>query len=256
MLIGIKGNAVPCAFCGEPFQKPHRPRSGEHAWAKWLADYLGGEGEQFTHYVRHPETEEVLKRWTSATLGVVAGKVCEPCNTGWMEASENAARPFLTSMIVGNRRTYYEHGQTVLAAWAVKTALALHLAIPDADPLPEGHYRALAANPERPPEATQVFIAAYEGPFHAHCKPRLFTMETSAGTAADGYVMTFFVRHAVFQVFGYVHEEPIALTKRGTLAHATAQIWPVLGPVEFPPRLILQWGGFRQLAMPPEPEAA
>jgi hypothetical protein len=229
---------MPCAFCGEPFQKPHRARSEEHAFAKWLAEYLPNPNDEFSHAVHSPQGE-VLHSWTSRELDVVASRVCEPCNTGWMAASENRARPYLSALVQGRDCTLYRKGQTVLATWAAKTALALQLAIPGNIAIPQLHYRQIAKRQTRPPDNTQIWLAAYEGIHQLFSDPKHLTLApTEGGPPVDGYQMTFVINHAVFQVFGHFYKEPVT-RERPALADVAPQIWPVLGTVEFPPPVVL-----------------
>jgi hypothetical protein len=229
---------MPCAFCGEQFGKD-RPKSDEHAWARWIGKELPrmGDEEGFRHTIRDTDTGEVLHQWAPKELDVVTGKVCRTCNEGWMEGQERVARPYLTSLMAARKRPLHREGQRALAAWANKTALALQLATPNAPKFPNWSYRETARAKSEPPKNTQVWLGAFEhGTFLHTAHPKALTLEGGSGMKADGYLVTFLVGHAVFQVFGHTHDEEMVITKGGTRARMATQIWPILDEPTWWPR--------------------
>lgn len=60
--------------------------------------------------------------------GLLAGRICRTCNSGWMEQLEKAAKPTLLDLASSRRqvRDLELREQLLLARWAVKTSLALH----------------------------------------------------------------------------------------------------------------------------------
>jgi hypothetical protein len=125
-----------------------------------------------------------------------------------------------------------------LATWATKTALALQLTSQGATRIPAVFYRGLAKEPSRPPPHTQVFLAAYEGHRQAFFQPFDLNLQHRRGRS-DGYLPTFIIGHAVFQVFLHTHKDDVLISKRGARADMTAQIWPILGEVIWPPPVIV-----------------
>src|SRR4051794_31220769 len=114
---------VPCAFCGSSERL-----SGEHTLPAWMQPLLREPSEQEgTHHRAVLRVDdEAPATWTErpghpATTTVRS--VCIGCNNGWMARLEAEAKPFLTTMIRGHGRTYYERGATVIATWLIKTAL-------------------------------------------------------------------------------------------------------------------------------------
>ena len=242
-----------CAFCGEPFSKK-RPRSKEHAWAQWLAQYLPNPVEKFRHIVSSP-TGEVKATWTDKDLAVISKQICNPCNTGWMNDLENAARPYLVTLMKGRGRTLYREAQTVLGAWAVKTALALQLAIPDAVRIPAEHYRAIYELKTKPPPKILIWLGAYEGWRHLWVSPHHLTLNFRDGSGRDAYETTLVVGHAVFQVFGHLNEDEVTW-ERAARADVATQIWPIRKDVQFPPPAILTEATLKTFSLPPTGNAA
>lgn len=115
-----------CLFCGAELAVVGRAR--EHVLPRWL----------LRHYAIEKTTVE--PSWTNARDGslrdqrahplkaMVLGHVCPTCNNGWMSELEVAARPTLLAL-AGGRLAVSEltplH-RTVLARWALKTAVALN----------------------------------------------------------------------------------------------------------------------------------
>lgn len=97
----------------------------------------------------------------SSAIEVVANQVCERCNNGWMSALEGKVKPFLLSIVRGHRRTYYEQGQRLISAWAVKTGLTFELVNPDPQmrtAIRDVHYRASRAASPSPPSKMHVWL--------------------------------------------------------------------------------------------------
>ena len=191
------------------------------------------------HTVREGMGGPVIREWTADTFDVVARQVCARCNAGWMEHLEREADPYLRTVIYGRARTLHGGGQTLLAAWAVKTALALRLAHGEARPIEVEHYRSMAEAQVRPPPNTLVWLGAYENGRHAFHYPHTIDLESDSGQRAEAYGATFTIRHAAFQVFGHAYEDEVEIAKRGARADMGAQIWPILGAVDHPPRVVI-----------------
>jgi hypothetical protein len=154
-----------------------------------------------------------------------------------MNDLENEARPYLTPMIQGRGIHLYREGQTAVASWAVKTALAVHLTTPERA-APAEHYLEITAT-RRPPGQTQVWLAAFDGSVAAHHRSSELSLDTPTDHA-DAYATTLSIGHLIVQVFGYVWAEDIAVRPGGTWAQATQGIWPIRGePVNWPPSVVL-----------------
>ncbi len=192
-----------------------------------------------THTIREGLGGPVLREWTADTLDMVARVVCERCNTGWMSDLEIAAKPLLLPLLRGNLHVLDGPSQRVVAAWAVKTALAMALANTPPRPIEAIHYRSMTRARLRPPPNTFVWLAAYRGPRHAFHAPRSLMLTGTSGGSAEAYASTFNVGRPIFHVVGHSHNERLAFTKGGAWPRMTAQIWPVMDLTPWPPPMIL-----------------
>jgi hypothetical protein len=243
---------MPCAFCGNDFQRPHRPRSAEHVWPLWLDHYLPNPGEDFTVTVRGSETGEVKSIRTSAELDVVSRKVCEPCNNNWMNDLENLARPYLVTVLQGHGRPLYQEAQTALATWAVKTALVVQLISPP-HRISDAHYRAMTARKSSPPDKVIVWLGAYEGFRHLFAAPNHLEMtRPSTGSVSHADFTTLAIGHAIFQVLIHNEDGQVAI-ERGARANMATQIWPILGVVRHPPPVVVTEASLLTLSRPFSP---
>lgn len=158
-----------------------------------------------------------------------------------MNDLEKAGRPFLIPMIRGHGTHLHRDGQELIAAWAVKTALAVHLTTPE-KAAPEDHYREMSRT-HGAPRDTYVWLAAYDGsgPIAYHQSSEL-SGETTTGLPVKGYATTLAVGHFVFQVVGYegLHEE-VTFTAQGNLAQVVLGIRPFKGSIFWPPQGVLSW---------------
>jgi hypothetical protein len=198
-----------------------------------------------THH-RQSEVGGPIKAWTTSELSITAKQVCNDCNGGWMNDLENEARPYLTPMIQGRSIHLYREGQTAVASWAVKTALAANLTTPE-KPAPTEHYREITAT-RRPPRQTQVWLAACDGSVAAHHRTSELSLD-SGTDHADGYATTVSIGHLAVQIFGHIWVEDITVRPSSAWAQATQQIWAINGePVIWPPSIVLDISGLAALA--------
>ncbi|WP_028061180.1 hypothetical protein [Candidatus Solirubrobacter pratensis] len=211
----------------------------EHVLPLWLMPYLGDPAQGgVTHTIRQGVRGPVLREWTTDTLDLAAKKVCRECNNGWMNDLENLAKPHLIPLLEGNRRVLDAPTQRILAAWAVKTALALGLANAGAKAIDVEHYRALTTLKRRPPPKTHVWLSAYRGWRHAFHHQSTLTLTDSKGSV-DGYASTVSVTRPIFHVAGHSHAHEVDIVKGGIWPFAAVQIWPVLGLAHWPTRMIV-----------------
>jgi hypothetical protein len=154
-----------------------------------------------------------------------------------MNELDEDALPFITPMIRGHGKHLHEHGQTVVASWASKIALALHLTTSNDQLPPTEQYREIART-HRPPAWTFVWLAAYQGLSRLGFQEgHLLVMEDPSGEF-DAHVATILVGHLLLQVFGYVGEE-MTLEHGRRMRDSTFQIWPYVGPIVWPPKRLV-----------------
>lgn len=225
-------------------------RTREHVFPAWLDDFLPGVGNNRTFHstVESGEDGRVLRSWSSSTMDLVAKRVCASCNGGWMSRLETAAQPYLASMLSGHRRTYHEGGQSTLAGWAIKTALALDLANRDAyPPITTDHYRALAVSEGVPGDGVQVFMGAFRLRNRMNHQLRRLVLNGGEPDEASAFLATFHVGFVLFQVFFHDYPEPVTITRASGSLEWVPEIWPYSGPVAWPPKRITDDDALGQL---------
>lgn len=159
-----------------------------------------------------------------------------------MSRLENRAQPFLQPLLAGQSGVLDQAGQTVIATWAVKTAMVLE----GMDPAEKRAYsqfqrerlRLRAAIPWR----TSVWLAASAEPDWFMSTKNRHLGETPDGISGVSITMAF--AHAVLQVLTIrapetIGPETLVTTdvRRGPWNELTVQIWPPREGVSWPPPL-------------------
>ena len=110
-----------CWFCPTTTGK----RTREHIFPQWLLKTLCAEDEFFTptHQMWHGGT--LTQRGPIKATALVAGEVCDACNSGWMSQLEVEARKVLFPSDGCTILTSEDQG--ILARWFTKTAVALNI---------------------------------------------------------------------------------------------------------------------------------
>lgn len=122
----------------------------------FVADPAGEPG-MYTHTKVNRKTGVEAHSHTAHAATQTVRSLCARCNNGWMSQIETGSQTFITTMLRGHGRTFYEHGQTVIATWLVKTALVAGSKIRPAAPS-EFYSQFYAAR--RPSANTRVWLAA------------------------------------------------------------------------------------------------
>lgn len=126
-----------CGFCNGLIGLGGLDRSKEHVFReKWLRElgcfHVPSAG---VHLERHgsDHLRKLLPRRTPG--GIIAGAVCEPCNTGWMERADDRVDVALLSLargVVSIESLSAEHRRN-LSLWLLKTAHAFELTKPESN---------------------------------------------------------------------------------------------------------------------------
>jgi hypothetical protein len=155
-----------CVFCG--YQgKLHN----EHAWPHWIREVLP-DGHVKGYATQHQiavGTGKVTE--ATPTLRVKAADrevkvVCRTCNGGWMSDLENAAKPLLKTLILGEPPNLSESNQTLIAFWAAKTAMMLQFLHPlDIRGVPAAHYQHVYTEKAAPP-TMRIWLSAASDRFY------------------------------------------------------------------------------------------
>ncbi len=88
--------------------------------------------------------------------------VCRSCNNGWLSGLETSAKCVLPPLIVGRRARIGYGAQSILAAWAAKTAMVAEYTKPSGACITQEERNWLKSNTKAPID-WYIWIAAYEG---------------------------------------------------------------------------------------------
>jgi hypothetical protein len=216
--------------------------TNEHVLPKWLRDVLPGEGKMTMTYAP-PGANEPTLTWKSVDPGFKVKDVCATCNNGWMSALEGRAKPFLTPMIQGRGRTFYDGGRRLISSWAFKTMLMFQLMEPPEDRfVPASAYDDYYAH-RQPLPGTRLWIGANSFGEGAWQRGTRFKAVLPDAEADYIYGATLSIGHLVFQVFGTEPKDGESRKITGKLANALIEVWPVSNPVTWPPPALLDRNG-------------
>lgn len=97
--------------------------------------------------------------------GLLAGQICEICNTGWMSQLEQAAMPILIPLILGNTTVIElnEKERQIVSRWTAKTALALNSSSNYLKNVPNSHYQHIRLITDCLPSKVSLFAQQHHG---------------------------------------------------------------------------------------------
>lgn len=132
-------------------------RAKEHVVPQWALDEfdLRNNYVQPTHF---SEGGEIVSDRLHTFNAMIAGRVCEQCNNGWMSDLESENRRLITELGHGRRDIFGLHDEAAigLARWAFKTALVLSAASNYRKIIPEQHYRHMVLDSSTLPTGVHV----------------------------------------------------------------------------------------------------
>lgn len=229
-------------FCEQPGS------SAEHVFAQWIGEALEGYGP-FSLKRSGGRSKSGTK-----TIAVLTRAACERCNNTWMSQFEEAVKPILSPMFLGNPARWTRRAvQVEVARWAFKTALMFDRSSASPDVSPPEHCTYLYREHVPPPSAT-ISLGRYvpapgEEPISVGAgAARLAGDDGRVPADLGAYRITFSVGHAIFQVYGYRGiekreyelERSLTLVRDGVetpVVDAFRQLWPLaLQPYDWPPR--------------------
>lgn len=226
---------MPCVFC-----QRNEPLSAEHVFPRWTQPFLAeSQDDEGTHTritIRAGQADDTRShRGKPATLTVRS--VCADCNNGWMSRLEEQAKPYLLTMIRGHGRTYYEHGQALIATWLVKTALVAGSKFTPL--LPAEIYRQLYDDLQ-PSDNTIVWLARtpYEEMHYTDFRPiRTHPDESPPPATPNSYSALLAVGQLAGFVVSWLDAVPSTATTEENFGPALVQAWPRPdGTATWPPR--------------------
>ncbi len=183
-----------------------------------------------------------LPSWSVYQPSLKIRCVCAQCNNGWMSRLEGQVRPFLQPLLVGDRGALGIAGQTAIATWAVKTAMALEgMDSPEKRGYSQLQRERLRLRGTIPWRTSIWLAAAAQSDWFMSIKNR-HTGKTSEHISGVSTTMAF--AHAILQVLTIrvpddVGPETKITThvRRGPWSELTIQVWPPRGDIRWPPRL-------------------
>lgn len=225
-----------CVFCGASGKM-----TAEHVLPNWLAS-IGLASEPVVKAASGWLNRSPQSRGSGRPFQTRVKAVCATCNNGWMSDLEQVARRVFTPIIRGESRTIVGEDQPTLAMWALKTTLVAMMVSSQEDRtlgygLPAAEFTDLhtLAAQRRPPDHMQVWLGRFSGDQHMASVQATPMIVTTAGLAEpdDPHAYVFSV------LLGEMFIQGIRFTTPGlALDLATeqdfAQIWPVLGSIDWP----------------------
>ncbi|MCK8493564.1 hypothetical protein M0L20_16985 [Spirosoma sp. RP8] len=114
-----------CIFCGS------RPLTGEHFWSKWLKplidEHAKGKYVPNMHMFAYSEIENFgtnrereikqPKKRTGPAESWQPKVVCSTCNNGWMSGIDDAAKPILSKLIIGDSINIGNEERAIISRW-------------------------------------------------------------------------------------------------------------------------------------------
>jgi hypothetical protein len=216
-----------CVFCNASGKMDK-----EHVLPDWLARERRDLGKGW--HQRFGAFGEEKGTWHDEPFTVRVGTVCPRCNQGWMSDLEREVRPWLSPMLHGRGRTYYQCGLTVLATWAAKTALVIGSRAASMPMTPfTTFYRK-----RRPSDSTRIWMGAFRpGAYRLYrtfVPVHISSVGGESGTT-NAYAVTFTVGYALFHIFGNESGQASQYSIREPLAESLRTIWPLPSePVTWP----------------------
>ena len=129
-----------CIFCDSPLAKGLW--SDEHIIPIWLQKDLGSFRASAIEVYQSDGQERVRRLDLNS---YVAGRCCEKCNTGWMNALENAVRPVIRKLFSAEATLseLSEDERRILSVWTLKTVYVVYSVGRTWNTIPRAHIRQL-----------------------------------------------------------------------------------------------------------------
>jgi hypothetical protein len=222
-----------CVFCGS------EALTQEHVWPAWISNVLpAGLSYRISRTQTDPRTEETRqlgRDWSGDALDLKVKRVCGGCNSGWMSQLEEAAKPLLTPLILGEPVTTTADERRLLATWALLRVIMAEYTDPRQVAVPEAHRRWIFKERRPPRHGVYLWVAGYSGDDSAglYRHAPIATHKDKWGRGfrperVNAYGVTFGIYKVIFQVFGATTAPRGGgdLQQGGDLAASTSRIWP------------------------------
>ena len=221
-----------CIFCrGTPLRKEHLVGR----WAGRFADKEQRDILQRSDREGEPQQPGDTRQWRARAYDRQACVVCEPRNSGWMSDLETAVSLLLDVSALDGRPLNPDE-RSLLATWAMKTALTMDAAQPPENRVIPSDVALSFGRDRQLPDGTRVWIASYTGtddqiPAFAGLGIDLDDRQNPRRGWRDLAVSTFVVGPFVFQVFSAMAALGTTTLER-TFPPGThiARLWPIQEP--------------------------
>ena len=210
-----------CIFCGQ-----HGPLTDEDAIPTWLMRIISPAA---LSWGKNPAAWRKNMRPTPAGFRLKLPALCERCNSAWLGPIERRAKPKLLAWMAGVVSPLTQDDQRLLSFWAVKTAMTIQLAHPEASPvIPLAQYRELHRSRTHPPAGFRVW--AQIAPIRTH-GVLLGTKPVFDATAGDvAYEVSLDIRRLALRIVGSHGNDALrtgaAIAMFEGYPEAMHQIWP------------------------------
>jgi len=234
-----------CVFCNRQNVAFHK----EDVLAKWIAKALPGPYVKVTH-----EVGDLKPYVAKGNFGLVTRAACKGCNGGWMSRLEDAAKPIMLPLMLGQPGELDQRCQTVVAQWMIKTAMMIDCTKSSGGQrffTPVDFQRFLESR--WIPSVTMIHLARVRFPkpvlkMRTYHLPLLMPVGTKT-TAVDGYVATLAIHRLALQLFVCRTPEDFDGLLRLSLPRdwpqASITIWPAVPTrIHWPPVYVLDEAGF------------
>lgn len=246
---------MPCHFCQHEFtESPSaHERTREHVFGDWTTPYLQsplGPGTQIRWQAEGDERSQSAYPAFPAQQAVQG--VCKACNSGWLSEIQATAKPFLLPALKSTkRRSFGEEAQKALGLWAYRAALVAGVKA-GAAAIPVSRLHEFYEQ-RQPPDSTRIWLAATGQRQLTYINTsviKVFPEDSEPPERANAFASVLGIGHLAFCIVCWTDIKPGGSMRRvhESFAGATIPIFPVRGPIQWPPRQAFSQQGLDQLA--------
>jgi hypothetical protein len=173
---------------------------------------------------------------------------CEKCNSRWMQEMDKAVAPLVCPMIRGAHVTLSKAEQQQVAAWAAKLALVGQSLAGERRAVPDTEYFRFYAE-RRPLAGYPIVLAHYTDRSVRHSvamRTILVKDENHEITGSQAVMVTIVIGELIVQSL-LVGHKPVLDPVIPRFDYLST-IWPVLGPVSWPPSIGIDDASLRVLS--------
>lgn len=210
--------------------------SREHAIPKWTHKVLDPSLSSIGHKYEGPPDSGILREWRACGPDVKAKDICVPCNNGWMERLERAARPMLKPLILGEPCALSTLDGKLLTRWFLKTSVMLELAGSQGQRTIPTAVERWVYEDRTPTEGVALWLGSARRPHGAASGGRSAETRLGAEPPCPAWMFVIILGRLVLAAIGEVARTPVL---DGPLAGALCRVWPTPLVLASPPRVRL-----------------